>query len=78
MSEPSEPENFETALTELEALVRDMEAGKLSLDQSLCAYERGMRLLRYCQTTLSAAEQKVEVLSGTERGDSGADAGDAH
>ncbi|GAB4173431.1 MAG: exodeoxyribonuclease VII small subunit [Rhodocyclaceae bacterium] len=77
MSETSEPDNFEAALTELETLVQDMEAGKLSLDESLAAYERGMRLLRFCQEILSAAEQKVEMLAGGQRAEFDAGAGDA-
>lgn len=56
------PESFEAALAELESLVQGMEGGKLSLEQSLGAYERGTALLKFCQDTLAAAEQKVQVL----------------
>ena len=55
-------ESFEAAMTELESIVQGMEAGRLSLEQSLCAYQRGAELLKFCQNTLSAAEQKVQVL----------------
>jgi exodeoxyribonuclease VII small subunit len=55
-------ESFEAAMTELENIVQGMEAGRLSLEQSLSAYQRGAELLRFCQDTLSAAEQKVQVL----------------
>lgn len=65
-SDPTEPESFEAALAELEAVVQTMEAGKLPLERSLDAYERGMLLLRYCQRTLDAAERKVQVLAGGE------------
>lgn len=56
------PESFEAALSELESIVQGMEGGRLSLEQSLAAYQRGATLLRYCQQTLAAAEQQVEVL----------------
>ncbi len=62
-SDPAEPESFEAALAELEGVVQAMEAGKLPLERSLDAYERGMLLLRYCQQALDAAERKVQVLA---------------
>ena len=55
--------NFEEALAELETLVAQMEGGDLSLDESLKAFERGVRLTRQCQQVLSAAELKVRTLS---------------
>lgn len=55
-------ESFESAMTELENIVHGMETGRLSLEQSLAAYQRGAELLKFCQDTLSAAEQKVQVL----------------
>ncbi|MBK7665612.1 MAG: exodeoxyribonuclease VII small subunit [Sterolibacteriaceae bacterium] len=61
-SSPPVAESFESAMTELESIVQGMEAGRLSLEQSLAAYQRGAELLKFCQDTLSAAEQKVQVL----------------
>ncbi|MCU0842224.1 MAG: exodeoxyribonuclease VII small subunit [Thiobacillaceae bacterium] len=58
----SPPKDFESALSELEALVAGMEAGQLSLEQSLAAYKRGMELVAYCQNTLGTAEQQVRIL----------------
>lgn len=55
-------ESFEAAMSELESIVEGMQAGRLSLEQSLCAYQRGAELLKFCQDTLCAAEQKVQVL----------------
>jgi exodeoxyribonuclease VII small subunit len=60
--ELSLPEDFETALTELEALVATMESGSLALEQSLAAYARGVALTRLCQQKLAQAEQQVNVL----------------
>ena len=63
MSKPDhDPASFEAALSELESIVREMEAGKLPLEQSLKAFERGTALLKHCQDALSAAEQKLQVL----------------
>ena len=62
------PPDFERSLAELEAIVDKLEAGDLSLDESLKQFERGVQLTRVCQTALKQAEQKVEILmrkSGT-------------
>ncbi len=53
---------FEEALAELEALVERMEAGDLPLEESLQQFERGVELTRLCQTALSQAEQKVQII----------------
>lgn len=53
---------FETALTELEQIVQNMEAGNLSLEDSIAAYRRGSELLKHCQNQLSDAERKIQVL----------------
>jgi len=58
------PQDFETALAELEALVAAMEDGSLPLEQSLTAYRRGVELTRICQERLAQAEQQVKVLEG--------------
>lgn len=54
---------FEEALDELEALVHKMESGELSLEDSLAAFERGVKLTRHCQAALKSAELKVKVLT---------------
>ncbi|MFZ5522682.1 MAG: exodeoxyribonuclease VII small subunit [Pseudomonadota bacterium] len=53
---------FETAMAELEKIVADMEAGKLSLEDSLTAYKRGAELLSFCRARLEDAQQQVRVL----------------
>jgi len=53
---------FEQALAELEGLVERLEHGDLPLDEALKAFERGVALTRLCQTSLQAAQQKVEIL----------------
>jgi exodeoxyribonuclease VII small subunit len=56
------PPDFESALAELETLVERMEGGDLPLDESLAAFERGVRLTRHCRAALARAEQRVKVL----------------
>jgi len=53
---------FESAMAELEKIVADMEAGKLSLEDSLAAYKRGAELLAFCRSKLEDAQQQVSVL----------------
>ncbi|TGN38165.1 exodeoxyribonuclease VII small subunit [Marinobacter confluentis] len=54
--------DFEKSLDELEKLVNDLERGELSLEQSLTAFERGVKLTRECQQALKTAEQRVDQL----------------
>ncbi len=55
--------DFENALKELEAIVAQMEAGQLPLEQSLQAYQRGNELLQLCQKSLADIEQQVRLLN---------------
>jgi exodeoxyribonuclease VII small subunit len=54
--------SFEASLAELEKVVAEMESGKLPLEESLAAYQRGMELLRLCRGRLEDAQQQVRVL----------------
>ncbi|RMQ40644.1 Exodeoxyribonuclease 7 small subunit [Pseudomonas cichorii] len=54
--------DFEQSLTDLQTLVERLENGELSLEDSLTAFEQGVRLTRDCQNALAQAEQKVQVL----------------
>jgi exodeoxyribonuclease VII small subunit len=56
------PATFEAALSELEAIVADMEGGRQPLAEALAAYKRGAELLQYCQAALKDAQQQVQVL----------------
>ncbi|MBZ4202154.1 MAG: exodeoxyribonuclease VII small subunit [Methylovulum sp.] len=53
---------FEASLAELEQLVNQLEQGNLPLEEALKSFERGVVLTRLCQTALSEAEQKVQLL----------------
>jgi exodeoxyribonuclease VII small subunit len=55
-------EKFEEALGRLEALVKKMEAGDMTLDESLKAFEEGTRLARFCAKKLDEAERRVDLL----------------
>jgi exodeoxyribonuclease VII small subunit len=65
MSDPS-IKDFEAAIGELETIVKKLEEGDLSLEQSLALYERGVQLSRFCHVRLEDAERRIEIL--TERG----------
>ena len=54
--------DYEAAVTELESLVKRLEQGEVSLEESLKIYEDGVLLTRDCQEALQAAEQKVQML----------------
>lgn len=54
--------HFEQSLAELESLVEQMESGEMSLEDSLKAFEQGIKYTRDCQNALNKAEQKVQLL----------------
>lgn len=68
------PKDFEDALERLEAIVRDLEDGELSLEASLARYEQGVSLARFCNDKLEEAEKRIAVLSTNERGEPKRDA----
>ncbi|NPV79776.1 MAG: exodeoxyribonuclease VII small subunit [Firmicutes bacterium] len=53
---------FEEALARLEEIVRALEGGDLTLDESLTLFEEGMGLLRICARRLDEAEMKISLL----------------
>ena len=59
--------DFESAIAELETIVKRMEDGDLTLEKSMELYERGLHLSRFCHSTLESAERRIELL--TERGE---------
>lgn len=62
MPKKKQPYDFEGSLKSLEQLVEQMESGELSLEKALETFEQGIQLTRECQTMLSEAEQKVQLL----------------
>ena len=55
-------QKFEDAFQKLEGIVKKLEEGNLSLEDSLKAFEEGVRLSRFCSKKLDEAEKKVEIL----------------
>lgn len=60
--------SFEAAMTELESIVKDLESGKISLEQSITAYERGMALKAHCEKKLHDAQMKIEKIVAAPNG----------
>ena len=59
--------DFESAIAELESIVKTLEEGDLALEKSLHLFERGVQLSRYCHKRLEDAERRIELLN--ERGE---------
>ena len=62
----SEAIQFEKSVSELEHIVKQLENGELSLEDSLKEFEKGIGLARKCQDVLNQAEQKIEFLTKTQ------------
>ena len=62
MAKKKDSIDFEKSLKTLENIVDEMETGELSLEQSLTAFEKGIKLTKDCQTALNHAEQRVQIL----------------
>ena len=54
--------DFEQQISELENIVRALEGGSVSLDESLALFEKGIKLTKGCQKMLDEAEKKVSIL----------------
>ena len=68
-AKPAPPElNFEKAMDRLEAIVEQMETGKLPLEDLIVRYEEGMNLVKVCQERLTSAEQKIEIIARNSAG----------
>jgi exodeoxyribonuclease VII small subunit len=65
MSEPDQPIaelSFEAALKRLEEIVRKLESGEASLDESISLYGEGDRLKQQCEARLQAAQARIEKI----------------
>ena len=58
-------ETFEELYARLETVTAQLEAGRLTLEQSVALYEEGMRIAQRCQTLLAQVEQRIETLRET-------------
>ncbi len=57
-----EKKKFEEVVEELERMVEQLESGELSLEDSLAAFENGVRLVKLCNQKLTEVERKIELL----------------
>ncbi len=55
--------SFEDALIQLENIVRELEAGKIKLDDAVEAYEKATALKKFCEEKLKAAQLKIEKIN---------------
>lgn len=62
-------DSFEGAMTRLEEIVRKLEGGEATLDESLKLYEEGISLVRACSLKLDEAEKKIKLLNVTQEGE---------
>ena len=60
--------NFEAAMDRLEAIVEQMESGKMMLEELIVRYEEGMKLVKTCQERLASAEQRIEIITRNHAG----------
>lgn len=59
---------FEQAMAKLEAIVSEIEEGKVSLEESIDKYAEGIELVKQCRAILDKAEQKIQLLAKAEAG----------
>ena len=62
-------DSFEGAMARLEEIVRKLEGGEATLDESLKLYEEGISLVRTCSLKLDEAEKKIKLLNLTQEGE---------
>ena len=67
-SKSKKEDSFEDSLARLEDLVGRLEAGDISLEQSVAAFEQGVSLVRTLNKRLDAVQAKIEKVSQNEQG----------
>lgn len=69
MAKKNQPEkSFEDALQRLEQVLESLEHGNLNLEESVKAFEEGVKLVRFCHDKLDEVERRVELLLKDEAG----------
>lgn len=61
--------SFEEALSALEAIVRQLETGKVKLDDAVDFYAKGMMLRRHCEEKLAAARSRIDKIAASPAGE---------
>lgn len=57
-----EEKTFESALNELEGIVKDLESGNIELDNAMNKYTKAMNLVKFCQEKLDNATNQVNKI----------------
>lgn len=65
---PEQQPRFEDALAQLESIIEQIESGQVGLEESLLAYERGMKLVARCREILAATEHRIAQLTKDTQG----------
>jgi exodeoxyribonuclease VII small subunit len=60
--------SFEQAMAELEEIVKKLEKGELTLEDSINCFQRGVELTKYCSKKLDEAERSITMLIESEKG----------
>lgn len=60
--------NFEDALAQLENIVRELETGRIKLDDAVAAYEKAVALKKFCEEKIKNAELKIEKINVSANG----------
>ena len=69
MSETLQDNSFEEALQQLENIVRELEGGRIKLDEAVTSYEKAVALKQFCENKLKAAQLKIEKIQITPNGE---------
>ena len=59
----SDKKTFEAALSELQAIIEELESSSTSLDKMIILFEDGMKLMNFCRNQLNEVEDRVTTLS---------------
>ena len=62
MEKEIEKLTFEEAMEELDGVIRQLESGKIKLDEAVAVYERGVKLKNFCAEKLKIAQSKIDKL----------------
>ncbi|MDX1682264.1 MAG: exodeoxyribonuclease VII small subunit [Phycisphaeraceae bacterium] len=71
---PIEEMPYEVAIERLESILEQVESGEIGLEQTLEVYERGVKLIKRCESILSEAETRIATLTETTDGELSAEA----
>ena len=62
MAEKKNDMTYEQAVAELEEIIRRLESGEATLDESIALYSRGMELSKFCKDKLDSIVKKIRIL----------------